>query len=132
MAVPVMAQAPSSGVNEGGTFNQQFAVGETVKYRKLIGGYAYPSSCLATAQTWVAELPRGVGIPNNIEPVYSDPFVGAIMLTTESEPGKNTGHAAQVIEYDSTMVKVRECNVPSGMCGTRVFDRTDERIRGYF
>lgn len=125
-----MAQAPGT-VTNGDTQSQQFAEGVEVPYRKLIPGYAAPSSCLATVQYWVKDLPRGIGVPNNLTPKYTDPFIGAIMLTTESWQGTNTGHAAQVVDYDATYVWARECNVPRGKCGIRKFRRDDVRIRGY-
>lgn len=116
-------------------WEQQYLQPLEVPYRKLLPGFAYPESCLATVQAWVPELPRGIINPNGLTPALQEPFIGAVILTTENAPGRITGHAGQVVGYTAGEVSFRECNVPNvhgpGRCGTRTWDLDDPRIRGY-
>ena len=127
----VGAQAPSYSEERSDQYVREVYVPTSPKVQK--GVYSpSPGSCLASVQYWIPEFPTGVGVPNNVMPNTQVPSVGVAILTTESYPGKNTGHVGQVVGVSVTTVRFRECNKVSGQCGYREIQSDSSIIRGYW
>ena len=123
----VTAQAPGTGGESASVYTLEPSV--LAPNREVLNVEGDPTSCLISVQRWVPDFPRPIGVPNNVEPSFGYPFVGAVGLTTESFPGTETGHAFQVIDPQTGFV--RECNRVPGKCEYGYRDLYSPEIRGY-
>lgn len=86
-----------------------------------------PCSCLSAIQNWT-DFPRGIGKPDNVQPRYSNPVVGSVVITNEGP----YGHVGLVMSITPDEITIKEANYRPCAVGFRTIRRDSSLIRGYW
>ena len=90
-----------------------------------------PCSCVSYVKHKRRDQTEPWGAPKYVQAYDIEPFAGLIVVTTESRPGTDTGHAAYIEEVTETSLIVSEANFAACEVTTRTIPRDAEYIRGF-
>lgn len=91
------------------------------------GGEEYAYSCISYAKFVLGRLNEKWGNAKDLKATAENPYVGGLVLTTESR----WGHVAVITAIKGTQLEVIEGNWIAGQVSTRSISLDEEFIRGF-